>query len=107
MTRTVPENPGFLDYRVPVASERPMIDTIMVEVPNPRHPLAPVASARCRSCRDMVANATFAAPGRACGSPMSPPKPRAASIKRAVRRAAAEYYCFVIARSEATKHLPN
>ena len=32
------ENPGFLDYRVPVASDLPMIDAIMVEVPNPRHP---------------------------------------------------------------------
>lgn len=32
------ENPGFLDYRIPVASDLPMIDTIIVEVPNPRHP---------------------------------------------------------------------
>ena len=32
------ENPGFLDYRVPVASDLPMIDTVLVEVPNPRHP---------------------------------------------------------------------
>ncbi|MEY4137969.1 MAG: hypothetical protein RLZZ371_151 [Pseudomonadota bacterium] len=32
-------NPGFLDYRMPVASDLPMIETIMVEVaPNPRHP---------------------------------------------------------------------
>jgi len=31
-------NPGFLDYRVPVASDLPMIDTIVVEVPNPNHP---------------------------------------------------------------------
>ncbi len=32
-------NPGFLDYRMPVASDLPMIDTIMIEVaPNPRHP---------------------------------------------------------------------
>src|SRR6266403_2228542 len=28
------ENPGFLDYRVPVASDMPMIDTVMIEVPN-------------------------------------------------------------------------
>ncbi|MEE2776096.1 MAG: xanthine dehydrogenase family protein molybdopterin-binding subunit [Acidobacteriota bacterium] len=34
----VMENPGFLDYRVPVASDLPMIDTIVVEVPNPFHP---------------------------------------------------------------------
>ncbi|MDR3509627.1 MAG: xanthine dehydrogenase family protein molybdopterin-binding subunit, partial [Caulobacteraceae bacterium] len=32
------ENPGFLDYRIPVASDLPMIDAVMVEVPNPRHP---------------------------------------------------------------------
>ena len=32
------ENPGFLDYRVPVASDLPMIDTIIVEVPNSMHP---------------------------------------------------------------------
>jgi len=31
-------NPGFLDYRMPVASDMPMIDTVMVEVPNPTHP---------------------------------------------------------------------
>ena len=32
------ENPSFLDYRIPVASDLPMIDTIIVEVPNPSHP---------------------------------------------------------------------
>jgi CO/xanthine dehydrogenase Mo-binding subunit len=32
------QNPGFLDYRIPVASDVPMIDTVIVEVPNPRHP---------------------------------------------------------------------
>ena len=32
------ENPGFLDYRIPVASDLPMIDTEIVEVPNPSHP---------------------------------------------------------------------
>ena len=32
------ENPGFLDYRMPVASDLPMIDTVVVEVPNPLHP---------------------------------------------------------------------
>jgi len=32
-------NPGFLDYRMPVASDLPMIDTVLVETaPNPRHP---------------------------------------------------------------------
>jgi CO/xanthine dehydrogenase Mo-binding subunit len=32
------KNPGFLDYRMPVASDLPMIDTVIVEVPNPSHP---------------------------------------------------------------------
>ena len=32
------DNPGFLDYRVPVCSDLPMIDTVMVEKPNPAHP---------------------------------------------------------------------
>src|SRR6185437_4084705 len=32
------ENPGFLDYRCPVASDVPMIEAVLVEVPNPRHP---------------------------------------------------------------------
>ena len=32
------ENPGFLDYRIPVASDLPFIDTVIVEVPNPLHP---------------------------------------------------------------------
>lgn len=32
------ENPGFLDYRIPLASDLPMIDTIVVEVPNAFHP---------------------------------------------------------------------
>ena len=32
------ENPGFLDYRIPVASDLPMIDTVVVEVPNDTHP---------------------------------------------------------------------
>ena len=31
-------NAGFLDYRMPVASDLPMIDTVMVEKPNPDHP---------------------------------------------------------------------
>lgn len=34
----VMENAGFLDYRIPLASDLPMIDTIIVEVPNAFHP---------------------------------------------------------------------
>lgn len=32
------DNASFLDYRIPVASDLPMIETIIVEVPNPNHP---------------------------------------------------------------------
>ncbi len=32
------DNPGFLDYRCPVASDLPMIEAVLIEVPNPRHP---------------------------------------------------------------------
>jgi CO/xanthine dehydrogenase Mo-binding subunit len=32
------DNPTFLDYRIPTALDLPMIDTIVVEVPNPGHP---------------------------------------------------------------------
>ena len=31
-------NPTFLDYRMPTALDVPMIDTVIVEVPNPHHP---------------------------------------------------------------------
>jgi xanthine dehydrogenase molybdenum-binding subunit len=34
----VMSNAGFLDYRMPVASDLPMIDTVLVEVANPLHP---------------------------------------------------------------------
>ena len=37
-TEGVMENPSFLDYRMPVASDLPMIDCAIVEVPNPAHP---------------------------------------------------------------------
>ena len=31
-------NASFLDYRIPVASDLPLIETVIVEVPNERHP---------------------------------------------------------------------
>ena len=34
----VMENAGFLDYRMPVALDLPMIEPLVVEVPNPKHP---------------------------------------------------------------------
>ena len=32
------ENPSFLDYRIPVCSDLPFIDTKILEIPNPNHP---------------------------------------------------------------------
>ena len=31
-------NSSFLDYRMPTSLDVPMVETVMVEVPNPRHP---------------------------------------------------------------------
>ena len=31
-------NSSFLDYRMPTTLDIPMIDTVIIEVPNPRHP---------------------------------------------------------------------
>ena len=46
------QNAGFLDYRMPVASDLPMIDAIVVEVAQPAPPAtACAASARRRSSR--------------------------------------------------------
>jgi CO/xanthine dehydrogenase Mo-binding subunit len=47
------ENPGFLDYRMPVAPEVPTIDAVMTEVPNPRHPFG---APRCRRSADRNAD---------------------------------------------------
>jgi CO/xanthine dehydrogenase Mo-binding subunit len=73
----VMENAGFLDYRIPVASDLPMIDTQIIEVPNPSHPygvrgvgetpiVAPLAT---------MANAIRSATGiRISDLPLSPPR---------------------------------
>src|SRR6202790_2056060 len=87
------ENPGFLDYRMPVASDLPMIDTVMVEVPNPRHPFGArgVGEGPLVPPMAAVANAIFAATGlRLRPLPMSPPKLRAALDAEYPIRAAAE-----------------
>jgi CO/xanthine dehydrogenase Mo-binding subunit len=75
------ENPGFLDYRIPVASDLPMIEPVMVEVPNPGHPYGAKGVAEVNICPPMpaIANAIQRAVGtRLTELPMSPPKVRAA-----------------------------
>ena len=71
------ENPGFLDYRMPVASDLPMIDTVLVEVPNPRHPYGVRGVGEVPIIPPMaaVANAIDDAIGlRMTDLPMSPPR---------------------------------
>jgi hypothetical protein len=71
------ENPGFLDYRIPVASHLPMIEPVMVEVPNPGHPYGAKGAAEVNICPPMaaIANAIERATGRRLTElPMSPPK---------------------------------
>ncbi len=75
------QNAGFLDYRVPVASDLPMIDTVIVEVPNPRHPYGVRGVGETPICPPMaaIANAVCNATGvRFTDLPMSPPKVLAA-----------------------------
>ena len=70
-------NPGFLDYRVPVASDVPMIEPIVVEVPNPNHPYGVKGVGEVSICPPMaaIANAVADAVGRRMQDlPMSPPK---------------------------------
>jgi len=71
------QNPGFLDYRIPVASDLPMIEPVIIEVPNPGHPYG------VRGCGETaivpplaaVSNGVARAIGvRMFELPMSPPK---------------------------------
>jgi len=85
------ENPGFLDYRIPVASDLPMIEAVIVEVPNPRHPygvrgvgevpIIPPMAAVGNAIRDAIGL-------RMHHLPMSPPKVRAALDAASMPKAA-------------------
>ena len=75
------ENPGFLDYRVPVCSDLPMLDPVIVEVPNPAHPygVRGVGEVPIVPPLAAVANAIENALGiRMVDLPLSPPKVLAA-----------------------------
>lgn len=70
-------NAGFLDYRMPVASDLPSIDAVMVEMPNPDHPygVKGVGEIPLVPALAAVANAIADATGkRLYELPMSPPK---------------------------------
>lgn len=71
------DNPGFLDYRMPVCSDLPMLDTVMIEVPNPKHPqgVRGVGEVPLVPPLAAIANAVYDALGtRFYSLPMSPPK---------------------------------
>ncbi len=75
------QNPGFLDYRMPVASDVPMIDTVIIEVPNPAHPygVRGVGETPLVPALAAVTNAMEDALGiRFTELPMSPPRVLAA-----------------------------
>jgi xanthine dehydrogenase molybdenum-binding subunit len=78
-------NASYLDYRMPTALDLPMIDTVIVEVPNPAHPygVRGVGETPIVAPPAAVANAIYHATGvRMYELPMSPPKVWAALAER-------------------------
>ncbi len=70
-------NSGLLDYRMPTCLDVPLIETIVVEVPNPDHPLGTRGVGEIAIVPPMaaVANAIYHAVGvRMTELPMSPPR---------------------------------
>ncbi|MDE0781297.1 MAG: xanthine dehydrogenase family protein molybdopterin-binding subunit, partial [Alphaproteobacteria bacterium] len=70
------DNPGFLDYRMPIASDLPMLDTHIIEVPNPKHPqgIRGVGEVPLVPGLSAVRNAVYDAVGiRFNDLPISPP----------------------------------
>jgi xanthine dehydrogenase molybdenum-binding subunit len=70
-------NASYLDYRMPTALDLPMIDTVIIEVPNPAHPygVRGVGETPIVAPPAALANALYRAIGtRLRELPMSPPK---------------------------------
>ena len=85
------QNPGFLDYRVPVCSDLPFIDTEILEIPNPNHPygIRGVGETSIVPPLAAIGNAVSNAAGvRMNHVPMSPPRIRAALKEQMVDIAA-------------------
>ena len=75
------QNAGFLDYRIPVASDLPMIEPVILEIPNPGHPygVRGVGETSIVPPLAAIANSVSRAAGvRLTSLPMSPPKVLAA-----------------------------
>ncbi|MBF6569721.1 MAG: xanthine dehydrogenase family protein molybdopterin-binding subunit [Candidatus Binataceae bacterium] len=78
-------NTGLLDYRMPTCLDLPMLETIMVEVPNPIHPLGVrgVGEVSIVPPPAAIANAIYRAAGvRMQELPMSPPRVLKAMLER-------------------------
>jgi xanthine dehydrogenase molybdenum-binding subunit len=78
-------NASYLDYRMPTALDLPMIETIIVEVPNPTHPFGVrgVGETPIVAPPAAMANAIYHAAGvRMRDLPMSPPKVCAAILAK-------------------------
>ena len=79
------QNAGFLDYRMPVASDLPMIEAVIVEVPNPLHPygVRGVGEVPIVPPLAAVGNAMRDATGiRFTELPLSPPRVLAAIVEQ-------------------------
>ena len=79
------QNAGFLDYRTPVASDLPNIDTVILEIPNPGHPYGVRGVGETPIVPPLAAlsNAVSRAIGvRLNELPMSPPKVLGAIMQR-------------------------
>ncbi|WP_375255609.1 xanthine dehydrogenase family protein molybdopterin-binding subunit [Yoonia sp.] len=71
------QNPIFLDYRIPVASDLPEIETVILEIPNPGHPygVRGVGETPIVPPLAAISNAVSRAAGvRMTELPMSPPR---------------------------------
>jgi len=71
------QNAGFLDYRIPVCSDLPFIDTTILEIPNPGHPygIRGVGETSIVPPLAAIGNAVSNAVGvRMNHVPMSPPR---------------------------------
>jgi CO/xanthine dehydrogenase Mo-binding subunit len=71
------QNPAFLDYRIPVASDLPDIETVILEIPNPGHPygVRGVGETPIVPPLAAISNAVSRAAGvRMAELPMSPPR---------------------------------
>ena len=82
------QNAGFLDYRIPVCSDLPFIDTQILEIPNPNHPygVRGVGETSIVPPLAAIANAVSNAAGvRMTHIPMSPPR-----ILKAIKNAQRE-----------------